>query len=69
MTTNLKYINKYKGKLYFTTLNYTSYYTLYPKIFEYTFWTLNYDSCYTLHPNYKFRVQNVIRDIVLSGKV
>ena len=31
-------------------------YTLYPKLFEYTFSTLNYDPCYILHINVKFTV-------------
>ena len=61
-------------KLHFTTLNYTSYYTLHHKPFECTFCTLNYYSCYTLHPNNKFMVnldgnlnfmvQIIIRSIV-----
>ena len=41
-------------KLHFTTLNYTPNYTLYPKLFEWTFYTLNYDIFYTLYPNVKF---------------
>ena len=45
-----------------TTLNYTSYYTLHPKLFECTFCTLNYDTCYTLHPDVKFAVN-------LDGKI
>ena len=62
------------GKLHFTILNYTINYTLYPKLFEYTFCIINYDSCYTLHPdvkfsinfdvNPKFRMQSVIKSIV-----
>ena len=50
------YYNKIKGKLHFTTLNYTSDYTLHPKFFECTFCTLNYGICYTLHPKVKFYV-------------
>ena len=42
---------KFKGKLHFTTLNYTPDYTLHPKLFEWTFCILNYDICYTFHPN------------------
>ena len=45
---------KYREKLHFITINYTQYYTLYPKLFECTFCTLNYNHCYTLHPNVKF---------------
>ena len=70
---------KTSGKLRFTILNYTSYYTLHHKFFEYTFCTLNYDSCYTLQADVKFavnfdgnpnfRVQSVIENIVLGGKV
>ena len=65
---------KILGKLYFFTLNYTSYYTLYHILFECTICTLNYDCCYTLHPDIKFDVnldrsskfnmQSVIRSIV-----
>ena len=44
------------GKLHFTTLNYTSDYTLHPKLFGCTFCTLNYDICYTLHLGLKFSV-------------
>ena len=72
MLNNSKY--KKKGKLHFTTLNYTLCYTLHPKLFECTFWSLNYDSCYTLHPtikfavnfdeNLKFKMQSVIKNIV-----
>ena len=61
-------------KLYFFTLNYTSYYTLYHILFECTICTLNYDYCYTLYPNIKFdvnldrnskfKMQIVIRSIV-----
>ena len=57
-------------KLHFTSLNYTTYYTLYSKLFDCIFCTLNYDICYTLHPyikfgvkldgNSKFRMQSVI---------
>ena len=47
---------KFKGKLHFTTLNYTPDYTLHHKLFEWTFCSLNYDICYTSHPNIKFRV-------------
>ena len=39
------------GKWHFTTLNYTSNYTLHPKLFKCTFCILNYDFYYTLHPN------------------
>ena len=47
---------KKKGKLHFTTLNYTPDCILHPKFFEWTFCSLNYDICYTFHPNIKFRV-------------
>ena len=43
-------------ELHFITLNYTSYYTLYPKLFKRTYCTLNYDSCYTLHTDIKFAI-------------
>ena len=43
-------------KLHFTTLNYTSCYTLHHKFFEYTFCTINYDPYYTLHHDVKFAV-------------
>ena len=43
-------------KLHFTTLNYTSYYILHPKLFKCTFCTLNYYSYYTLHDAVKFIV-------------
>ena len=42
---------KKNGKLYFTSLNFTTYYTLHPKFFECTFFTLNFNHCYTLHPD------------------
>jgi len=73
------YFEKIMGKLHLTILNYTLYYTLHHKFFEYTFCTLNHDSYYTLQTNVKFtvnfdgnpkfRVQGVIKNIVLSGKV
>ena len=52
-------INKYffKGKLHFTTLNYTLNYTLHFKLFECTFYILNYDICYTLHPIVSFTIK------------
>ena len=50
------------GKLHFITLNYTSNYTLDPKLFECSFCTLNYDYCYTLHPDIRFVVN-------LDGKI
>ena len=34
---------KYKEKLYFTTLNYTQYYILHPKLFKCMFCALNYE--------------------------
>ena len=37
----------YLEKLHFTILNYTSDYTLHPKLFECMFCTINYDHCYT----------------------
>ena len=48
---------KIKGKLHFTTLNYTPKYTLHPKLFGCTVYTLNYDSCYTLRPSVSFTVK------------
>ena len=45
-----------KGKLHFTTLNYTLDYTLHTKLFECSICTLNYDTCYTLHPDISFTV-------------
>ena len=50
-------MNKYLGKLHFTTLNYTPKYTLHPKLFGCTVCTLNYDPCYTLHPSVSFTVK------------
>ena len=57
-------------KLHFITINYTSYYTLHYKLFEWMFCILNYDFCYTLHidvnfainldGNLKFRMLSVI---------
>ena len=44
------------GKLHVIILNYTPYYTLNHKFFEYTFYILNYDPCYTLYPD----VQNLL---------
>ena len=44
------------GKLHFITLNYISFYTLDPKLFECIFCTLNYDHCYILHIVIKFSV-------------
>ena len=64
----------YSEKLHFTTLNYISYYTFHPTLFECMFCTLNYYSYYTLHLNIKFainlhrnlifRVQSLIENIV-----
>ena len=53
---------KCKEKLHFTTINYTSYYTLHLKLFECNFCILNYDHCYILHPDIKFAV-------ILNGKI
>ena len=48
---------KEKGRgNYISTLNYTPYFTLHPKLFECTFCTLNYDFYYTLHPDIKFTI-------------
>ena len=44
------------GKLHFITLNYISFYTLDPKLFECIFCTLNYDHCYILHIVIEFSV-------------
>ena len=46
----------FKGKLHFTTQNYTPDYTLHPKLFECTLCTLNYHTYYTLHPSVTFVV-------------
>ena len=54
---NLWVIHLIYEKLYFTTLNYTSDYTLHPKLFEFTLYILNYDPCYTLHPNVNFIIK------------
>ena len=43
-------------ELHFITLNYTSYYTLYLKLFKRTYCTINYDPCYTLHTDVKFAI-------------
>ena len=53
------------GKLHFTTLNYTLYYTLQPKFFECIFYTLNYDPYYTLHPH----PRDIKFAIKLDGKI
>ena len=51
------YADIYKQRtLHFITLNYTTYYTLYHKLFKRTFCTLNYDICYTLYTDVKFGV-------------
>ena len=47
----------FKGKLHFTTLNYTLDYTLHFKLFECTFYILNYDICYTLHSIVSFTIK------------
>ena len=51
-----QFINFKKKKLYLTTLNYSSNYTLHPRLFVCTFCTINYDYCYTLHYHIKFVV-------------
>ena len=43
-------------KLHFTTLNYNSYYTLHPKLFECTICTLNYNTYYPLPLDVSFTV-------------
>ena len=48
---------KFKGKLHFTTLNYTPDYTLHHKLFKCTISTLNYYAYYTLHPDVSFSVK------------
>ena len=45
-----------RRKLHFITLNYTSYYTLNPKLFKCMFCIPNYNSCYTLLLDVKFVV-------------
>ena len=49
-------------KIHFSTLNYTSCYTLHLKLFECMFCTLNYDPYYTLHLDVKFAIN-------LDGKI
>ena len=49
-------LNNFKGKLYFTTLNYALCYTLHPKLFERTLCTINYHTNHTLHPGITFAV-------------
>ena len=51
------FIKIFLRKLYFTTLNYTPYYTLHHKLFECTVCSLHYDFCYTLYPNVNFTVK------------
>ena len=46
-----------KGKLYFTTLNYTPDYTLHLKLLECTLCILNYHTYYTLYPDVSFTVK------------
>ena len=50
------YLIKYREKLYFTTLNYVSNYTLQSKLFERTLYTLNYHTYHTLHFSVTFTV-------------
>ena len=45
-----------KGKLHFTTLNYTLDYTLHPKLSDCTLCTLNYHTYHALHPDVIFAV-------------
>lgn len=44
------------GKLHFITLNYTSYYTSYSKLFKCTFRTLNYNPSYIFHLDVKYAI-------------
>ena len=53
----MSYLRIKVRKLHFTTLNYTSDYTLHSKLFECTFYILNYDHFYTLHHDDSFTVK------------